>query len=67
MNTMIDREVSKDDFYSAIGPQNVTPIPVGPWPYTSLFKTPSGEVRGKAVGFIPEGSALSSTRYYLPR
>lgn len=61
------REVTKDQFYQSIGNQNVTPYPQqGPWPYTSLFKTPSGEVRGKVVGFVPEGAALEQKRYYLP-
>lgn len=62
----MDREVSKDEFYRVMGPLNVTPSPTGAWPYTSLFKTPRGNVVGKSVGYIPEGSALSATRYYLP-
>lgn len=65
MNT-ITREVSKDEFYSAMN-RNVHPHPVGSYPYTSLFKTPDGEVVGKAVSYIPKGSALTSTRYYLPK
>ena len=59
------REVSKDEFHAAIGGQNVHPQIVGKWPYTSLFKTPYGEVWGKIVGYLPEGSALSKNRYYL--
>lgn len=60
------KEVTKDEFYRVIGPQNVTPYPTGDWPYLSLFKTPSGEVRGKTEAFIPEGQALEQKRYWLP-
>jgi hypothetical protein len=59
-------ETSKDEFYSIIGPLNVSPTPMGKWPYTSLYKTPGGEVRGKVVGYLPEGSALASKRYFVP-
>ena len=59
-------EVSQDEFYSAMGRQNVRPYPIGNWPYTSLFKTPQGAVLGKAVKYYPEGSALTKTRYMLP-
>ena len=59
------REVSKDNFYRAMN-QNVHPQIIGNFPYTSLFKTPLGEVRGKVVGYFPEGSALAENRYYLP-
>jgi hypothetical protein len=60
------QEVSQQDFYRGIGPQNVHPLIVGPWPYTSLFRAPSGEVRGKVVDFLPEDSSLTESRYYLP-
>lgn len=60
------RLVTKDEFWAAIGNQNVTPRPVGPWPYTSLFKTPAGQVRGKIEDYLPEGSALTKSRYWLP-
>lgn len=66
MNTTLTREVSKDEFYAAMGPLNVTPVPTGPYPYTSLFKTPDGVTHGKAVGYYPEGSALPASRYFLP-
>ena len=60
-------EVSKDKFYRGIGRQNVHPTIVNDrWPYTSEFKTPSGEVRGRIEGYLPAGSALSKNRYYLP-
>ncbi len=60
------REVSTEEFYRVIGPQNVHPQSVGPYPYTSIFKTPSGETKGKAVGYFPDGSAIVATRYLLP-
>ena len=58
------REVSKDEFFRAMN-QNVHPQPVGPWPYTSLFKTPHGDVRGKIVDYMPENSGLPESRYYV--
>lgn len=67
VNTLADWvETSKDEFYRIIGPQNVSPDPQGRWPYTSVYKTPNGDVRGKVVGFIPDGTALASKRYYVP-
>ncbi len=64
-NVKSDHEVTKDEFYAAMGRMDVHPQPVGPYPYTSLFKTKSGEVLGKAVDYFPEGKALYETRYYL--
>ena len=61
------REVSEAEFYRVIGPQNVHPSPQGKWPYTSLFQTPNREVRGKTVGYLPEGSGLEETQYLLPK
>ena len=65
------RQVSKDEFFTAIGPQNVTPSisSSSRWPYSSDYIdyiTPMREVRGKSVGYLPEGSALEAKRYYLP-
>ena len=61
------REVSKDEFFAVIGPQNVTPTIInGKYPYSSDYITPYREVRGKSVGYLPEGSALEAKRYYLP-
>ena len=60
-------EVSKSDFYAAIGPQNVTvSIVPGPYSYTSEFITPAREVRGRKVGCMPEGEGLAKYRYFLP-
>ena len=59
-------EVSKPDFYAAIGPQNVTVETVpGPYPYTSEFITSGREVRGRKVGYMPEGEGLAKHRYFL--
>lgn len=60
------REVSKEDFYSEIGPQNVSPTVDGKWPYTSRFVTPRGDVRGICEDYLPEGSGLTESRYFLP-
>lgn len=43
------KKVTQEVFWSVIGPQNVTPYPVGDYPYTSTFKTPRGEIRGRIV------------------
>lgn len=61
------REVTKEEFYTAIGGLDVTPYPTGVWPYMSLWKTRNGSVYGKAEGYLKEGSALESTRYWLPK
>lgn len=60
------KEVSKDEFFAVIGPQNVHPRIKGTYPYTCHFETPSSEIRGKTVDYIPDGEALPKTRYYLP-
>lgn len=60
------REVGEKEFFNAMGSQNVHPQAVAPWPYTSYFKNPYGDVRGKSVDFIPEDSGLTECRYYLP-
>ena len=61
------QEVTKEEFYKVIGKLNVHPYPVGNYPYTSIFKTPEGYERGRAVDYYPEGEALTKTRYYLPK
>lgn len=42
-------QVTKEEFYKAVGPVNCHPQPVGKYPYTSQFKTPSGIVVGAHV------------------
>ena len=61
------REVNKADFYKAIGPQNVTVTIVnGVYQYTLEFTTPAREVRGRKVGYIPNGEGLAKHQYFLP-
>jgi hypothetical protein len=60
------REVSKEEFYKAIGPQNVHPRVIGPHPYTSSFVTPNGTERGRAVDFMPRVNGKLQTKYLLP-
>jgi len=60
-------EVDKVKFYAVIGPQNVTPsIVTGSYPYTSEFRSPYRAVRGRTVGYMPDGEGLAKYRYYLP-
>ena len=64
---MTMHEVSKDDFHAWLKGEkrDVHPRLIGnKWPYTSLFRTKSGEVLGKIETYIPEGSALSKNRYF---
>lgn len=61
------REVSEDEFYDAIGPQNVSPMIVrGSFPYTSVFVTPDGQQRGKAIDYRTAGGGTIEKRYMLP-
>ena len=44
------REVTMKEFFAVVGPLNVhASIQPGPWPYTSQWKTPGGQVIGKSV------------------
>lgn len=62
------REASKDTFFAAIRPLNVHPqIQPGPWPYTSLWKLPGGQVMGKVVNSLSPGEALPKTSFWLPK
>lgn len=60
------KQVTREEFFAAIGPQNVHPCPVGPYPYTSVFKTPAGHERGRIVETMQEGKAHPSAAYFLP-
>ena len=60
------RGVSKEEFYKAIGTQNVSPRVIGTWPYTSLFVTPNGSERGRVVDFMPRVNGKPQTKYFLP-
>ena len=60
------KEVTRKEFFEAIGKLDVHPHPEGKWPYTSYFKTPSGQVRGAIEDHLPEDSGLTKSRYHLP-
>ena len=60
------REVSKEEFFVTVGQLNVHLSIQGRYPYTALWNTPMGHVKGKTVDYIPEGKALPLTRYYAP-
>jgi len=55
--------VSKKEFFAKVGVLNVHPQIQAPevYPYTELWKTPDGVVRGRTVG-LPDGG----TRYFIP-
>ena len=59
------KEVSRDQFFATVNQMDVTPWPTGNYPYTDLWKTRGGQVVGKTVGYHPEGSGLTATRYML--
>lgn len=56
------REVTKTEFFDAIDQLNVHPSPVGSFPYTFLWKTPRGSIKGKSVDRL---NPRLPTRYYL--
>lgn len=63
------KEVTKEEFFHTVGQLNVHPAPVGKWPYTSEWKSPSGRIVGKSEGFHPivDGKlhrGLVETRYF---
>lgn len=43
------KEVSEREFYAFVGPLDVSPMPVGDFPYTSIFKTRSGNEVARIV------------------
>jgi hypothetical protein len=57
------REVSREEFWRGIGPQDVHPVPVAPWPYASHFKTPAGHLRGV---ILPAPTYAGDPTYHLP-
>lgn len=62
------KEVTKDEFYKAIGNQDVHPTIINSrWPYTSHFKTRAGRIVGAIESYLPEGSGLEKSRYLLPK
>ena len=60
------REVTREEFHKTVLTLNVHPQIVGNWPYTSIFKTPSGQEKGRIEQFYPEGAGLPQSRYLLP-
>jgi hypothetical protein len=60
------REVTKDEFFNAIGPKNVHPTPEGKYPYTSVFYDPNRREHGRIVGELKDGTHTVVNRYYLP-
>ena len=54
-------EVSKEEFFSVIGPMDVNPVPTGPYPYVSIFEDPKRYAHGK----IENGGTGKENRYYL--
>lgn len=58
------RQVTKDEFYAAVGPHNVHPRIVEPWPYTSIFEFPNRREFGRIV---PTNGHDTERDYYLVR
>jgi hypothetical protein len=63
MNNEQIKPVSKNEFYSIIGQLDVTLSVRGQYPYTTLFKTRHGDVKGKSVDSHGNGRLL--TKYFL--
>lgn len=61
------REVTKDEFYKAIGPLDVHPRIQGPYPYTSVFLTPQRHEVGRIVSAYEKGrsAGLTQDSYFL--
>lgn len=76
-------KVTMDEFFSIVGPLDVHPHVVAPWPFHSVFLYLSGPERGKEVGrcveYYENGDSgpmvkdyyiirpLSEERYITPR
>ena len=61
-------EVTKEEFYRAIGPLNVHPTIIDPYnyPYSSEWKTPMRHVVGFTEDYHPDGHlGITKTRYFL--
>lgn len=64
------RKVTRDQFYSSIGTQNVHPYIVSDkYPYTEEWKDPRGKVYGKIIPedgvFLPGTYPFYTEHYYL--
>lgn len=62
------KAVTRDAFFAVIKPLDVHPSPQGKYPYTCLWKSRAGYVRGKTVDYYTQGeNGLTSTLYCLPK
>jgi len=60
------KEVTKEEFYGAIGKLNCIPDPQGKYPYTSVYKTPDGKEVGRVVKTLENGQYPPKSTYFLP-
>jgi hypothetical protein len=60
------KEVTKEEFYKAIGPRDCHPHIEGPYPYTSIYYTPSRVEVGRIVDAMLEGGGMPVSSYFLP-
>jgi len=58
------KKVTKDEFYNTVGQLDVAVSVVGNYPYSCLFKTRSGEIKGKIVDVMQEGRGLPVSEYF---
>lgn len=59
-------EVSKTEFYNSIGQLNVHPHIVSEkYPYTTEWRTPSGEVQGKSIPETGQYPHLYTKKYFI--
>jgi hypothetical protein len=57
------REISTEEFYATVGQPDVIPEIINQkYPYTSIWKTRQGVVKGKSVGIENGGN-----HYYIPK
>ena len=61
------RETTKDEFFKFISPLNVHPSIEGKFPYTSIFKTPSGIERGRIVYSFTDGFHPINIKYFITK
>lgn len=62
------KQVTQKEFYDCIGPKDVILKIENPYkyPYTTIFYIKNTNILvGKIIGFIPENSGLTESKYYL--
>jgi hypothetical protein len=64
---MSEREVTRDEFWAEIFPQDVHPRICGSYPYTSVFMSRSGIEKGRIVEFYPRVDGEPQKQYLLPK